>query len=101
VDSWIRNTLVEDALVQPPAGAWERLRKAISDRKIRTYGMWILDEPWHDPADPHPMSPKVPTQRLKLYPGQHYLNDHDWQNLVPRDSGWGSLIPLFPAWVNW
>ena len=54
LDNWIREALLEEAAAQPLPDAWLRLRRAISDRRLKSYGMWVLDEPWRDPPESLP-----------------------------------------------
>jgi len=51
LDSWIREALLDEATAQPSPDAWDRLCRAISNRRLKHYGMWVLDEPWRDPPE--------------------------------------------------
>ena len=51
LDGWIEDALREEALAKPSDVTWERLRQVLEGRRQRRYGMWVLDEPLHDP--PH------------------------------------------------
>lgn len=102
VDCWIRDALFEDALAQPPAGAWERLRKVINDRKFRKYGMWVLDEPWRDPRETTTPPAHRPPKQIRFYANYHCKEeDFAWQQWQTREAVWGNMMPIFPAWVNW
>lgn len=101
VDSWIRETLVEDALAQFPAGTWERLRKVIVERKFRKYGMWVLDEPWREPQETS-APPALPHHnQLKFYGEYDKKVDYSWQQWQAREAVWNNMMPIFPSWVNW
>lgn len=92
LDHWIQDALFEDALAQPPVGAWERLYKAIADRGMarRSHGMWVLDEPLRDPPESPPMvlSGYQFKRALRLYddtrrnPGQE-VREMLWNNMMP------------------
>jgi hypothetical protein len=98
LDDWIRAALMEDAACYPSRGAWERLRKAITERSLATRGgMWILNEPLHEPPDPRPtsLSGQEFERAMRLY--------EETRSHVSRQSGaavWISLAPSFPALVN-
>ncbi len=49
LDGWIEDALREEAFAQPSDTTWERLRQLLEGRRRRRYGMWVLDEPLHDP----------------------------------------------------
>ena len=49
LDGWIEDALREEVLSQAPSTTWERLRQMLEERRKRRYGMWVLDEPLHDP----------------------------------------------------
>ncbi len=98
VDHWIREALVEEALEQVPVGTWDRLRKVIVERKFRKYGMWVLDEPWRDPREVPPLSPRHPS---RLYGEFDNKEDYSWQQWQAREAVWNNMMPIFPSWVNW
>lgn len=55
LDWCIVDALSEEALEPVPPAAWNRLRKAIVDRKVvHGYGMWVLDQAFHDPPESIP-----------------------------------------------
>jgi len=55
LDWCIADALSEEAQEPVPPAAWNRLRKAIIDRKVvHGYGMWVLDEAIHDPPQSIP-----------------------------------------------
>ncbi len=70
LDGWIEDALREEALAQPPNTTWERLRQMLEGRRRRRYGMWVLDEPLHDPPSPFLASaPSLPTEQ---HPWERY-----------------------------
>lgn len=97
VDCLIREALLEDALAQPSAGAWDRLRKAINERRFRKYGMWVLDEPWRDPKEVAAPPVRHHLKKMREYADCHSGN-YSWPIRAPL---WDSMIPIFPAWVKW
>lgn len=55
LDWCIADALSDEAQEPVPPGAWNRLRKAVADRKaVHGYGMWVLDQTTHDPPDSIP-----------------------------------------------
>ena len=68
LDGWIEDALREEALAQPPATTWERLRQMLEGRRRRRYGMWVLDEPLHDP-------PRMFSASRTTFPNAH----HPWE----------------------
>lgn len=101
VDRWIRDALLEDALAQPARGSWDRLRQAITDRKFRKHGMWVLDEPPNDTPEPQDRLPCAQLFRHRLW---NYSDGNmlEWQfRDTLREAVWGWMIPLFPGWTNW
>jgi hypothetical protein len=99
-DNWIRAALMDEALAPPPSGSWERLRKAILERKpVRSRGMWVLDEPLRDP-------PEVLTNNTLTEPEfvrAQWLYDDYRGNLRGglRELAWNSFLPAFAIVVNW
>lgn len=100
VDFWIREALLDDSLAQPPAGAWERLYKAIIEHRLsRNYGMWVLDEPFRDPP---PAAQGMMSEQQFL----RALRIHDDRNVDRRlqfrvgDAMWSHLVPTFPLVMN-
>ncbi len=99
VDRRIRAALLADAAVQPPAGAWDRLRKAITDRRlVRRRGMWVLDEPLRDPPESPPttLSCRQFERALRIY-------DHSRAqgHSQIREAMWSNWMPSVVALVNW
>ncbi len=70
LDGWIEDALREEALAQPPGTTWERLRQMLEGRRKRRYGMWVLDEPLHDP--PRALSSGMPVLCPKRHPWERY-----------------------------
>jgi hypothetical protein len=93
LDNWIREALLEEATAQPLPDAWARLCRAISDRRLKSYGMWVLDEPWRDPPEslPTALSRQQFQRALRL-------QNHDnrpvpiWQLAY---ASWGSVYQRF------
>lgn len=72
IDNWIREALCDDAPLTVPPGAWDRLRKAIMDRRfVRSRGMWLLDEPFRDPPEslPTTLNERQLKRAMRLYNG--------------------------------
>jgi hypothetical protein len=93
LDTWIREALLDDVTAQPSPDAWERLCRAISDRRLKSYGMWVLDEPWRDPPE------SLPTAlNGRQFQRARRLLDHDnrtvpiWQIAY---ASWGSVYQRF------
>jgi hypothetical protein len=98
LDFKIHEALVDYALVQPPAGAWDRLVKTITERGlIKGYGMWVLDEPLRDPPDVQPtwLNGHQYRRAERLYNDRH-------GNAVyrARDAVISNLFPTFPMLFN-
>lgn len=93
LDIWIREALLDDAAAQPSPDAWERLRRAISDRRLKSYGMWVLDEPWRDPPESLPT-----TLSFRQFQRARRLLYHD-HRMVPiwqiAYASWGSVYQRF------
>ena len=70
LDGWIKDALREEALAQPPNTTWERLRQMLEGRRRRRYGMWVLDEPLHDP--PRAFTPVAPVLFPEQRPWERY-----------------------------
>lgn len=98
LDAAIREALVEDALAQPLPGAWERLRKAIVDRRLKSYGMWVLDEPMRDPPE---FFPTVLNRDQYQRAMRSYTVNRDSYNRQIREAMWSTMLPTFSALVNW
>ncbi len=103
LDQRIRAALLEEARVRPPAGAWERLRQAVVERKCkrRQYGMWVLDEPQRDPPESPPMllSGRQYERALRIYDVQWRVSGMNMP--VYKDAMWGGVMPTFSALINW
>lgn len=98
-DNWIREALMDEAMVVPPAGAWDRLRKAILECKpVRSHGMWVLDEPLRDPPEFLPKSLTEPE-----FARVQWLYDDYRGNLRGglREVAWNSFLPAFVIVLNW
>lgn len=55
LDWCIADALADEAQVPVPAGAWSRLKMTIAERKfVHGYGMWVLDQTFHDPPEKTP-----------------------------------------------
>ncbi|MBN2305361.1 MAG: hypothetical protein JXQ72_12825 [Anaerolineae bacterium] len=95
LDRWIRDALLEDAVAQPPTGAWERLRQAITDSQ--RYGMWILDEPLRDPPESTPaMLSRYQFHRaLRLYDDARHNSRREVREVV-----WNNVMPMFFTLVH-
>jgi len=98
LDVAIREALFEDALAQPLPGAWERLRKAIIDRRLKSYGMWVLDEPLRDPPEFFPTVLNGEQYRRAM---RSYAVSRDTYNRQIREAMWSTMLPTFSALVNW
>ena len=98
LDVRIRDALLEDALAQPSPGAWERLCKAIVERRFRVYGMWVLDEPLRDPPDFLPTVLNGEQYRRAL---RSYAVSRDSHSRQIREAMWSTMLPTFSALVNW
>lgn len=97
LDGWIHDALIDEATAVPPAGAWDRLRDTIRDRRpIKRYGMWVLDEPLRDPPGSSlSMLYHNDSQRLDRNP--HFNFPHyNFRGVL-----WSSLPPSFVAVANW
>ena len=94
----IQDALLDDALAYPSAGAWERLRQVIIERQMKNYGMWVLDEPQHDPPEAPPMllNGHDFERALRIY-GNYLTNGSD----LRRNVIWSGLSPTFSVLVNW
>jgi len=98
LDVQIREALADYALVQPPAGAWDRLVKTITERGlIRGYGMWVLDEPLRDPPDAPPtwLNGHQYRRAERLYDDRHGSALYR-----AREAVISNLFPTFPMLVN-
>jgi len=95
---WIREALLEESLARPLPSTWERLRKAITERRPRNYGMWILDEPLREPpaAPPSALKEREFRRAQRLYAGNNAI----YSRLGLRERFWSDLSPAFPAMVN-
>jgi hypothetical protein len=97
LDGLIREALLDEALVAPPPGAWERLLQTIAERNMKSHGMWVLDEPLHEPREvPAALVHGAVNRALRLQLVTR--SDSAWHI---RDSAWGNLMPTFAAYVNW
>ncbi len=96
IDGWIREALLDDALAKPPTGAWERLRHAIIERKLKHHGMWVLDEPHRDPPEALPMM----LDHEEFERAQRLYGYSAWQDRR-RYELWSGLVPGLEALVNW
>jgi hypothetical protein len=94
LDGWIRDALLEEAVAQPPVGAWERLCKAVAERRVggRSYGMWVLDEPVRDP----PAAPPMALSRYQFKRAQRLYDDrrHNPGQEV-RETLWSNVMPTY------
>ncbi|GEM_PF-6179884 len=70
LDGWLEDALREEALAQVPNTTWERLRQMLEGRRRRRYGMWVLDEPLHDP--PRIFTDGISSWQLEQHPWEHY-----------------------------
>lgn len=98
LDAWICDAFLEDAAVQPPQGAWERLRNAITDRRpVRSHGMWILDEPLRDPPEslPGTLSDQQYERAQRIY-----RHDRAGRRSQFKEAVWSNFLPAFVALVN-
>ncbi len=98
LDSVIREVLLDDVLVEPPAGAWDRLCQTIVERNMKSHGMWVLDEPLHEPRDMSPVQINGAQINRALRLQLISRSDSGWHM---RDSAWGNLMPNFAAYMNW
>ncbi len=98
LDGLIREALLDEVLVAPPPGAWERLRQTIAERNMRNHGMWVLDEPLHEPREVPPALLHGAQVNRALRLELITRSDSAWHI---RDSTWGNLVPNFAAYVNW
>ncbi len=99
LDDLIRDVLREDAHVPLPVGSWDRLRKSITDRKpIKSYGMWILDEPLRDPpkSPPGTLNERELALAMRLYTDRRHLH-----TLKIKESLWSNWAPSFAILFNW
>ena len=97
LDRQIRAVLLADAAVQPPAWAWNRLRRAIIDRRlVHSRGMWILDEPLRDPPEslPTTLSCQQFERALRIY------NSRGYCRYRVRETTWNNWMPSFVAVFN-
>lgn len=100
LDGWIHDALIDDALASPPSGTWEKLCMAIRDRRpVKSYGMWILDEPFRDPPETLPtvLSHSELQRVLRIQSGLH--SNRQFHTL--REAMWSTLPATFIAIVNW
>ena len=98
LDSWIRDALHEEALARPPAAAWDRLRKAVADRHLKNYGMWVLDEPPRDPPESPPMAM---TYRQFERAQRIYFHSRQRALFPVKETVWGGMMPILATFVNW
>lgn len=100
VDTWIQAALWEDTSSVPSATAWERLCKAVVDRRVlrRPVGMWVLNEPLRDPPESPPML--LAGRDLARAQRLHAERRDLFRRGVPVDV-WNNLAPSFTAFVNW
>ena len=99
VDRWLREAFLEYKTIEAPTGTWERLRKGILERQmVHIHGMWVLDEPLHDP--PESLSTALSGQEyiraLRMYDSRRERFNYIAQSIM-----WGNLTPGFSALVNW
>ena len=101
IDNWIREALVEEALLRPSSAAWERLRLVIVERKCKNYGMWVLDEPQRDPPDVLPMllNGHQYERALRIYDIRGRVSGLE-SLPVYKDAIWGGIIPTFSVLLN-
>ncbi|HMM27380.1 MAG TPA: hypothetical protein PKD46_03750 [Aggregatilineaceae bacterium] len=93
LDWRIADALSDDAWSTVPPGAWDRLRKAINERKlVRGYGMWVLDETFREPPD----SPPATLSGVELERALRVYRKHQAAKYHRRTpSVWGSWSPTF------
>lgn len=100
VDNRIREALYDDSPATVPPGAWDRLRKAIMDRRVvRSRGMWLLDEPFRDPPEtlPTTLDERQLKRAMRLYCG---VRHEDYFGYQIKEMVWTHLLPTFSAVVN-
>ena len=77
LDRWITEALYDETCDPVPAAVWDRLCKTIGERQfVRSHGMWVLDETFHDPPSLPPASRQV-ERALRLSRRGH--TSHPWQ----------------------
>jgi hypothetical protein len=99
VDQWLREAFLEYKTIEAPTGTWERLRKGILERQmVHGHGMWVLDEPMHDPPETLPagLSGQEYLRALRMYDSRRERFNYIAQSIM-----WGNLTPGFSALVNW
>lgn len=103
LDDRIRQALLEEVVVRPSSGAWERLRQAIIERKCKNYGMWVLDEPQRDPPESPPMllNGSQYERARRIYDVQGGIGGVRELPLYYKNTVWGSMLPPFSALLNW
>jgi hypothetical protein len=102
LDHLIRDALVEDTLLRPSAGAWERLRQVIIERQHKNHGMWVLDEPLRDPPESPPLQLNSHQYKraMQIYNGQTGF-DSRREIMMYRNTIWGGTMPTLSALLNW
>lgn len=95
LDELIREALLDEALSVPPAGAWERLRSAISEGAAHRRGMWVFEEVRGEVVQRERQAARI-EQQLSLW--RQGRTDH-WRQAC--DVLWGNMFPTYVALVNW
>lgn len=99
LDQWISEALLEEAIAQPPSGAWERLRFALDRRRcVPRYGMWVLDEPLRDPPESLPTALSHAQFRRAE---RLYASSRPYPAWYARDNVFTHLVPTFCAMINY
>ena len=93
LDWCIADALADEAQVPVPAGAWSRLKMTIAERKfVRGYGMWVLDQTFHDPPESTPADLSEAELARALYLHRRRHVERHW--LVGHPT-LGGLSPAF------
>ncbi len=98
LDQWISEAMLEEAVAQPPSGAWERLRVALDRRRVQRYGMWVLDEPLRDPPE---SLPTVLSHAQFRRAERLYVGSRPHPMWYARDNVFAHLVPTFSAMINY
>ncbi len=97
LDLWIHDGLLEESLAQPACDAWERLRRTVRERQSHSHGMWVLEQPHHDPREipPRRAARRESTRSIPLHGTR--VPYHQWR---VRDAMWGTMGTTVSALIN-
>jgi len=97
LDFQIHAALRDEALAQPPGDAWERLRATVHERQSHSHGMWVLDQPLHEPREAAPVRWAWHDARRTVTVRGAQIPYRQWQ---ARETLWSTRIYAFSALLN-